>query len=492
MLVIIGATGDLCKKKIFPALDAMLREKLSHCTKTDFIEKELEHTSGTLSSSVSTLALKHSPITHANPANPRNRKEYLCMDEAGMQVTQLEQGNLLKNSGEKIPAILGYARTPLTTPEFLRRIDPSINFLKETVEAIEYVHGSYEECIERISGRVGGRVGQEVAETVYFYLAVPPEVYPVITAQVASFERKSVILAEKPHGTSLETFYLLKKQADALPCPLLCVDHYLFKNVILQVPRLLAETVLGQVVKPGLVKKIKGCFNEVGDVKGREGYYNASGACRDVVQNHLLQSLSILLSSKTASKLQVLQAIEPLSPENTKYGGYEEYVKEIARLGDKATAETYVKTRTRISGGWGVPLTLEGGKKLKKHFVGFLVTLSAAGIEVVRNYTNQSTDFENKKRLAETSTESITGMVRIEITPKETATIYLKEKKRLLKRINLPITRAANGSTPYQTLFKYILSTDTPASHFSTPEEVEQQWKIVEPILNDQPRRFIY
>ncbi|KAI5180485.1 glucose-6-phosphate 1-dehydrogenase [Nematocida sp. AWRm80] len=481
MLVILGATGDLCKKKVFPSIDALLREILNECVQNEYINQELEKASSSVKSSTSSIQVVDSPITNANPKDIRNRTAYHKATDSQVHVKVLEQSSVLKNSGVNIPRIVGYARTVLSTEEFIRKIDPSINFLKETIEAIEYINGPYEDCLEKLEPLFE----RHSPEVILLYLAVPPHIYPMVIDQVKKSKRNIVILAEKPQGTSLKSFVSLKKLIDMIPGRFLCVDHYLFKNVLLQLPELIKETLLNELIVPGQVIGVSAYFNECIGVEGRLGYFNSSGTCRDVLQNHLLQAVSIVFAGGT-SKTDLLKLISFIPPEKTVYGVYRSYKSQLKKEGVyDIPLETYLHAQTRINGPWKIGLEIECGKKLRTHFVGLILSLSNSAIEIIKGYPVTRNDFENTKKLNKVKPETLKGMIRIEITPKEHVSIDLTHNKQLVKRLMLPVERSENGATPYQTLFKQILLKGNISENFALPEEVYEQWRIVDQILEN-------
>ncbi|KAI5192640.1 glucose-6-phosphate 1-dehydrogenase [Nematocida minor] len=449
MLVIAGCTGDLSKKKIFPAINKVFRRRLSECTGGAYAETELNQTDGTLSSSTSAHNLsKYSPITIANPEDPVNTKKYVEATASRILHRKMKQGDILKNNGIIIPRIMGYARSQLSTVDFIRRIDPSIVYLKETVEKIEYHSGEYDKIIDKVYEQLEMNYKEEkvLDSELYIYLAVPPEIYPTILGEVRErLQRISVqeseekgpsdvvptVLIEKPVGTSLETFLELKEPLQNNPDRFLCIDHYLFKNVIVRYKEIYNASVLKDMVVPGYVKEVKGYFNEVIGVEGREGYYNTSGACRDVLQNHLLLSVATVLAGN-GSRMEILKKIEPLKPENTLFGVYAEYADVIRKSGevpstlrrslsetsinrefvkqrsadkedaqepvlDPSIKETFIKTETEISEPWSIPLKMTAGKRMPAHFVAVILILTDEAILKLVKAETHPADYENTK-----------------------------------------------------------------------------------------------
>ncbi|KAI5172741.1 glucose-6-phosphate 1-dehydrogenase [Nematocida sp. LUAm3] len=483
MLIILGSTGDLCKKKIFPGINEMFRAKLGKYARTQYADEQLDMTSGSLSSSMTSMDLQKSPITDAYPKSIRNKTQYLQAQGKDILSKELGQRDLLKNAGIRIPQIIGYARSILTTEELIRKIDPSIEFLEETVHAIKYVHGSYEEFLKKVEPFI-----KEEENPIYIYMAVPPEVYPVIIDQVKETTKNIVLLAEKPIGFGLETFHQLKEKASALK-NFLSVDHYLFKNILLQMPEIRSTSFLGSIIAPGMVKKISARFHEKIGVESRVGYFNSAGICRDVIQNHMLLSLAIVLNGN--DKLSVLKKIHSMVLEKTTTGVYTGYVEKLKEETQALPKETFMKTETYIDAPWNVPLIIEGGKKMKNHFVGVILYLSKEGVKKLWELDTGSKMYVNKKKMQKYQPEDVQGKIIVFITPKESINLSLWKGKSLIKRVYIPVKRAKDGMTPYHALFSQLLYENKIDQNFSQLDELEEQWRIVDKVLDDNSKEKI-
>ncbi|KAI5167339.1 glucose-6-phosphate 1-dehydrogenase [Nematocida sp. AWRm79] len=635
MIIIAGCTGDLSKKKLFPAINKVFRRELYKCTNTNYTNKELDLTDATLSSSTSAHNLsKYSPITHANPKDSKCNKNYLEATESKILYKKILQGDLLINNNIKIPRIIGYARSILSNTQFIQRIDPNISYLKETISNIEYFNGEYKDMVSNIYGMINteynthsvisnnndtlcdklyndnnteyneGSVisnnndtlcdklyndnnteynthGVISNEPIYFYLAVPPEVYPNILKSVKILKNNGnngifklpILLIEKPIGTSLNSFLQLKQDIQSDLDRFLCVDHYLFKNIMVMYKNLYITSILQDIIVPEHISEVKAYFNEVIGVSGRESYYNTSGACRDVLQNHLLLIISTVLAGSN-SRLSILQDITALTEGSTVFGVYKEYYKVISgcdsvsdsvRASSSETSlekisktknipnkeiknngniknfdikETFIRTITKIGGNWNIPLKMTAGKKMSSHFVGVILIMKESGILKFAKQKTDAKDYENLKLLekiikklenidkldqnnqnislsddirvetdesineSEESTENfdktkntkkttISGKIKIKITPKEEISVELKYKNKLAKKVNIPIPKTEDKIDAYEHLFHQLIFKED-YSNFSALSEIEEQWRIVDPILDSDNIRRIY
>ncbi|OAG31037.1 glucose-6-phosphate 1-dehydrogenase [Nematocida sp. ERTm5] len=610
MIIIAGCTGDLSKKKLFPAINKVFRRELYKCTNTNYTNKELDLTDATLSSSTSAHNLsKYSPITHANPKDSKCNKNYLEATESKILYKKILQGDLLINNNIKIPRIIGYARSILSNTQFIQRIDPNISYLKETISNIEYFNGEYKDMVSNIYCMINTEYnthgvisnnndtvcnklcddnnaeynthGVISNEPIYFYLAVPPEVYPSILKSVKILKNNGnngifklpILLIEKPIGTSLNSFLQLKQDIQSDLDRFLCVDHYLFKNIMVMYKNLYITSILQDIIVPEHISEVKAYFNEVIGVSGRESYYNTSGACRDVLQNHLLLIISTVLAGSN-SRLSILQDIKALTEGSTVFGVYKEYYKVISgcdSVSDSVRAsysetslekisktknipnkeiknngniknidikETFIRTITKIGGNWNIPLKMTAGKKMSSHFVGVILIMKESGILKFAKQKTDAKDYENLKLLekiikklenigkldqnnqdislsddirvetdesineSEESTKNfdktkntkkttISGKIKIKITPKEEISVELKYKNKLAKKVNIPIPKTEDKIDAYEHLFHQLIFKED-YSNFSALSEIEEQWRIVDPILDSENIRRIY
>ena len=232
-----------------------------------------------------------------------------------------------------------------------------------------------------------------------FYLAVKPELcLPSVEnlkavgllEQADGLTRRVVV--EKPFGTDLPSSRTLN---DALlrllsEDQLYRIDHYLGKETV---QNLLVFRFRNAFFEPlwnqKYVELVQITVAEtVGMESGRGGYYDTSGAIRDILQNHLLQLVSLVAMEPPSSlsqkairdeKVKVLQCLRPPSdmPDASKIivrGQYEGYRQE-AGVNPQSSTETYIAARAYIDN-WrwgGVPFLLRTGKNLPARFTSITV-----------------------------------------------------------------------------------------------------------------------
>lgn len=230
-----------------------------------------------------------------------------------------------------------------------------------------------------------------------FYLSTPPSLYPLIPRYLAlqGLNKKEGkirrIIIEKPFGTDLISAINLNQSllADFEEDQIYRMDHYLGKETV---QNMLVTRFSNSIYEPlwnrNFIHHVEITAAESIGVENRGGYYDGSGALRDMVQNHLLQLLAFVAMEPPSvigsdairnEKLKIFQAIRPLSHENlltdvirgqyiaskvkgVMEGGY----REEKNVNPESRTETYIALKMFIDN-WrwgGVPFYLRTGKRL--------------------------------------------------------------------------------------------------------------------------------
>ncbi|KAG7191587.1 Glucose-6-phosphate 1-dehydrogenase [Scheffersomyces spartinae] len=330
-LVVFGASGDLAKKKTFPALFGLFRE-------------------GQLPSTVQIVGYARSNLS----------------DE---EFKDRIRPNLKLRNADK------------------SKID-------EFLSLCSYMHGPYDEdsgYVELLDKCVAYEKKHNVAVPErLFYLALPPSAF----ATVCRFLKKHLnsesglktrVIVEKPFGRDLQTFRELQENLSPLftEDELYRIDHYLGKEMVKNLLVLrFGNEFLGAAWNKNHIKSIQISFKEAFGTQGRGGYFDTIGIIRDVMQNHMLQVFTLLTMERPVSfdpeavrdeKVKVLKAVEPIDPKDVLLGQYSasEDGKEPGYLDDDTVNKdskcfTYAAFALHIHNErWeGVPIVLRAGKAL--------------------------------------------------------------------------------------------------------------------------------
>ncbi|GAA6017648.1 hypothetical protein JCM10207_001235 [Rhodosporidiobolus poonsookiae] len=299
--------------------------------------------------------------------------------------------------------IIGYARTKMDKEEYHKRVCQYIKApipaikkkLEEFLELCTYVSGQYdtdegfEELEKELKKCEETYKDKESAKNRVFYMALPPSVFTVVAANFRkhNYSEGGVnrIIVEKPFGKDLESSREmqvgLKKEWKEEE--IFRIDHYLGKEMVKNLLVLrFANVMLDASFNKNLISSVQITFKEPFGTEGRGGYFDEFGIIRDVMQNHLLQVLSILTMERPVSfsaedirdeKVKVLRYIPPIKPEDVLLGQYVASGDKPGYLDDETVPKdsicpTFAAAVVRInSPRWeGVPFILKAGKALNE------------------------------------------------------------------------------------------------------------------------------
>ena len=317
--------------------------------------------------------------------------------------------------------LIGIARSSYSDEEFramaresierFSRTKPDRQVLAGLLDDLRYIPGSFDQdevyaqvkqCIEVFEERAGYPLNR------VFYMSTAPEFFPVIAERIGASglescgEADTRLVIEKPFGYDLASARELNAELLEVfrESQIFRIDHYLGKETVQNLMAFrFSNTLFEPVWNRNFIEQVQITAAEDIGIGGRAGYYDRAGALRDLVQNHMLQLLSLLTMEPPSSfdadrvrdeKVKVLEAIVPPAVEQVpemalraQYGpgvvggkqvpGYrqEEGVPEDSRT------ETYAALRLHVSN-WrwaGVPFYLRTGKRLTRQVTEIVVTL---------------------------------------------------------------------------------------------------------------------
>ena len=417
-------------------------------------------------------------------------------------------------------AIIGFARTSMSDDAFrdaaaqaVRRDGQARPFheeeLRDFVRAFAYVAGEYHdpEAFQRLARRLADvDLEHHLEGNRLFYLATPPEVYPLVVGQLGQAQLAprpdgkswARIIVEKPYGRDLSSARQLNKTLlDVFDeSQLYRIDHYLGKDTV---QNLLVLRFGNGIFEPlwnrNYVDHVQITAAEVLGVEQRAAFYETAGAVRDMIQSHVLQLTSLVALEPPAAfdatalrneKIKVLQAIRPLTPERVardvvrgQYGPGEVggkpvpgYRRESGVRPDSAT-ETFVAARLSIDNWrWAdVPFYLRTGKRLPHGVTEIAIQFRRAPHLVFRG---QGLD---------------PNALVLNLQPEEGISISFHAKlpgqTMRLKDVTMDFHyRAAFGGgqrSAYATLLNDCMRGD--ATLFDRADGLEAAWALVDPIL---------
>ena len=223
---------------------------------------------------------------------------------------------------------------------------------------------------------------QKKARSHIFYFAVAPRFFPVIVDGLKSVDgaRDGKVILEKPFGENLRTAKELNKTMEDFfgPESIYRIDHYLGKEMVRNIQTIrFANPIFRDVWDAEHIESVQiSALEDVG-VETRGGYYDMTGALKDMVQNHLFQILSIVAMEQPErlfgtemheEQLKVLRALR--SPDRESVGDYlllgqYEGYREEPKIYPQSNTETFAALRVYVDNDrWrNMPFYIRTGKK---------------------------------------------------------------------------------------------------------------------------------
>ncbi|NDW52342.1 glucose-6-phosphate dehydrogenase [Aliiroseovarius sp. PrR006] len=244
-----------------------------------------------------------------------------------------------------------------------------------------------------------------------FYFSVGPSLFGPIaerlhTKGIAGPEARIVV--EKPFGHDIETARALNATlAEHFDeSQIYRIDHYLGKETVQNLMALRFGNMLFEPLwNAQYVDHIQITVAETVGVEGRGGYYDKSGAMRDMVQNHLMQLLCLTAMEPPSKfdsdavrdeKLKIIRALDPVAPEDLvrgQYAGDDEVASYLTDAEtDSSATESFVAMKLHISN-WrwnGTPFYLRTGKRLKARMSEIVVRFKEPPHSIFEADTGQS------------------------------------------------------------------------------------------------------
>jgi glucose-6-phosphate 1-dehydrogenase len=445
-LTIFGATGDLARRKLLPAL-----YNLAH--------------DGALPERFNLIGIARSQSRH---------EDY---------------------QAEAREAIVEFSR---------RRPDPAV--LDALLERVRYIPGSFDDAaaydalcrqLDEFDADNGGPLNRA------FYLSTAPTFFPLIVEMLGEHgladhpEADVRVIIEKPFGTTGDEARELNRRVLAVfdESQIFRIDHYLGKETVQNV---LAFRFANGMFEPlwnrNYIDHVEITAAEEVGIGTRAGYYDAAGALRDLVQTHMLQLLCLLCMEPPVTfsadevrdeKVKVLHAIRPPEPAETVRAQYTagtvggEQVRgylEEEGVPPESQTETYASLRLEVdTWRWnGVPFYVRTGKRLARK-----VTEIAVILKPVPHLA-----FAQEGSLGIQPNQLV-----LHVQPNEGVSLSLGAKIPGTRMVIRPVQMeflygtAFMSQSPeaYERLITDAMRGD--ATLFTRNDEVEAQWRIIDPVL---------
>ena len=420
--------------------------------------------------------------------------------------------------------LIGYGRKAVTDQEFRETLKKSLTaYSRRPVDekiwnnlepGVSFHQGAYDdpESFEKLKVKIE-KIEKSTSEPVQciFYLSTPPSGFlPILEnlgdSGLARLHKNtpsaSKVIVEKPFGRDLHSARELNLMINRRfsESQVFRIDHYLGKETVqsLLVQRF-ANSIFEPVWNRNYVSCVQITVSEDLGVGSRAGYYDRSGALRDMIQNHVMQLLALTAMEPPSSldpeairdeKVKALQAIKPLHLDDSLqevirgvYGeglvGGEKAISyhEEADIPSSSSTETYAALCLQLDN-WrwkGVPFYIRSGKRLKQKIS-----------EIVVQFTRPPAILFGQKSQQPLSPNLLT----IRIQPNEGVSLSLNSKRpgleTKLQPVNLSFgydtTFGSNTPEAYERLILDAMVGD--GTLFIRGDEAEQSWGLLSPVID--------
>ncbi|WP_375436008.1 glucose-6-phosphate dehydrogenase [uncultured Hymenobacter sp.] len=340
---------------------------------------------------------------------------------------------------------------------------------------------------------------------VIYYLAVAPNFFPIIAENLAKSKltkdaERTRIVIEKPFGHDLESAKALNQLLTRIfnERQIYRIDHYLGKETVQNIMAFrFANSILEPVWNRGHIDHVQISVTEQLGAGERAGYYDGSGALRDMIQNHLLQLLCIVAMEPPISfnaeevrnrKVDVLRAMRRFSPEDVRlstvrgqYGSGWIEGKEVPgyreELGSESNTETFAAVKFFVDN-WrweGVPFYLRTGKRM--HQSASVITIQFKDVPHFMFPASAADNISHNRLIISIQPEM---SIRLQVQAKRPGLDMVLNTVDMVFDYKGTYTNQAPEA--YETLLLDTMLGDQ--TLFMRGDQVEEAWDLIMPILN--------